>query len=422
MSEGVVHRTTKPGSKTSRRKFLTITASLAAATPLLAAAGQTRSAPGPRRVLAYVGTYSMKEGQPDYVGNGKGICLFEMDPATGVLSLRETYPNPSSPAWLAFDPSQTHLYSANETTTFEGANSGSVSAYGIDRATGRLILLNTVSSEGGGPSHLSIHPSGKFALVSNYMGGTVAVLSIRANGELGPATDVFHDQGTVGPERASSAPPGSFAISGHEQPHAHMVQSDAAGHFVFACDLALDRTLIWKFDAENGKLIPNDPPSVAVPPGDGPRHFAFHPTGRWFYSVQEESSTVVVYDYDPARGSLAPRQTVSTLPKGFAGTNFSAEIMTSSDGKFLYVSNRVHDSIAWFSISDSGMLKLGGVEWTRGDYPRHINIDPTGRFLFSCNQKADSITAFRVNRAIGSLTFTGHYTPVGTPACIVFFI
>jgi 6-phosphogluconolactonase len=198
------------------------------------------------------------------------------------------------------------------------------------------------------------------------------------------------------------------------------VQSDAAGHFVFVCDLALDRTLIWKFDAENGKLIPNDPPCVAVPPGDGPRHFAFHPTGRWFYSVQEEASTVVAYDYDQARGRLTPRQTVSTLPKGFAGTNYPAEIMTSADGRYLYVSNRVHDSIVWFSIGDSGTLKWGGMEWTRGDYPRHINIDPAGSFLFSCNQKADSITAFRVNRTNGSLTFTGQYTPVGTPACIVF--
>jgi 6-phosphogluconolactonase len=163
-----------------------------------------------------------------------------------------------------------------------------------------LTLLNTVSSEGANPTHLSIHPSGKFVLVASYFGGTVAVLPIHENGELGPATDVVHDQGTVGPEHAASAPPGSFAISGHDNPHAHMVLADAAGRFVFAADLALDRIFVWKFDAEKGKLIPNDPPSVAFPSGDGPRHFAFHPSGRWFYSLQEEGSTVVAFDYDPS--------------------------------------------------------------------------------------------------------------------------
>jgi len=407
-------------SKKSRRSFLKEGVSFAAAAPWLAHAGQTRTARGPGRVLAYVGTTSMKEGPPDYLGNGQGICLFEMDPATGALSLRETFANASNPSWLAFDPSRTHLYAVNEIPSFEGANSGSVSAYGIDRSTGRLTLLNTVNSQGAGPTHMSVHPSGKFALVANYVGGTVAVLPIRAHGELGPATDVFHDHGTVGPEHASSAPPGSFAISGHDQPHAHMVQSDASGRFVFACDLALDRTLIWKFDAEKGKLTPHDPPSVAVPAGDGPRHFAFHPTGRWFYSVQEEASTVMAYEYDSARGNLTPKQTVSTLPKGFAGTNFPAEIRTSTDGKYLYVSNRLHDSIAWFRIGDTGTLTLGGVEWTRGDYPTSFNLDPTGNFLFSCNQKADAVTAFRVNRNTGALIFTGLYTPVGTPGCIVF--
>ncbi len=407
-------------SKKSRRRFLKEGASFTAAAPWLARSGRTHTAGGPGRVLAYVGTYSLKEGQPDYLGNGQGIYLFEMDPATGALSLRETFANVSNPTWLALDSSRTHLYSANATTSFEGANSGSVSAFGIDRPTGRLTLLNTVSSQGSGPAHMSIHPSGKFALVANYMGGTVAVLSICANGELGPATDVFHDNGTVGPEHASSAPLGSFAISGHDQPHVHMVQSDASGHFVFACDLALDRTLIWKFNAEKGKLTPNDPPFVAVPPGDGPRHFTFHPTGRWFYSLQEEASTLVAYDYDSAGGKLTPKQTVSTLPMGFAGTNYPAEVMTSPDGKFLYASNRLHDSIAWFKISDTGTLTLGGVEWTRGDYPCSFNIDPTGNFLFSCNQKADAVTAFRVNRDTGALTFTGVYTSVGTPGCIVF--
>jgi 6-phosphogluconolactonase (cycloisomerase 2 family) len=295
-----------------------------------------------------------------------------------------------------------------------------VSAYSVDRASGHLTLLNTVSSEGANPTHLSIHPSGKFVLVASYFGGTVAVLPIHENGELGPATDVVHDQGTVGPERAASAPPGSFAISGHDHPHAHMVLPDAAGRFVLAADLGLDCIFVWKFDAEKGKLIPSDPPSVALPPGDGPRHFAFHPSGRWFYSLQEEGSTVVVFDYDPDHGRLTAKQTASSLPKGFAGSNFPAELMVSSDGRFLYASNRLHDSVAWFSISASGTLSYRGEEWTRGDHPRAFNFDPTGNFFYVCNQFADAITTFRINGTTGALTFTGQYTPVGSPASIIF--
>ena len=248
----------------------------------------------------------------------------------------------------------------------------------------------------------------------------MAVLPIQASGELGAATDVFHDQGAVGREHAASAPPGSFAISGHDKPHAHMVQADAAGRFVFAADLGLDRILVWKFDAEKGKLIPNDPPYVALPSGDGPRHFAFHPSGHWFYSLQEEGSTVVAYDYDPAQGRLTEKQSVSSLPKGFAGSNFPAEVMISPDGRFLYASNRLHDSIAWFSISATGTLAYRGEEWTRGDHPRAFNFDPTGNFFYVCNQFADAITTFRRNRTTGALTFTGQYTPVGSPASIIF--
>ena len=200
-----------------------------------------------------------------------------------------------------------------------------------------------------------------------------------------------------------------------------MIQSDPAGRFVFSPDLGLDRIFIWKFDAHEGKLIPHDPSSVALPPGDGPRHFTFHPNGRWFYSIQEEASTLVAYDYDAKNGRLAPKQTVSTLPKGFAGTNYTSGLMTSAHGKVLYAANRLHDSIAWFTINPTtGTLTFAGEEWTRGDYPRTFNIDPTGNFLYSCNQRADNITTFRVNRRTGALTFTGQYTPIGTAAMIIF--
>ncbi len=404
-----------------RRRFLQGTAAaLGRAWPAI---GQERrksgdGAAGPG--LAYVGTYSSPEGPEGSKGNGQGIYLFDVDRATGALSPREVFADGSNPAWLAFDATRTHLYSANETPTYQGTASGSVSAFTIDGTSGHLTLLNTVSSEGAGPAHLSVHPSGKYVLVANYAGGTVAVLPVLQNGGIGAAVDVKQDQGTVGAIHAASAPTGSFAISGHDKPHAHMVQADPSGKFVMWADLGLDQILIWKFDVETGKLTPNDPPYVALPAGDGPRHFTFHPNGRWFYSLQEEGSTLVLFDYDAARGRLTAKQTVSSLPKGFAGTNFTSEVMISGDAKFLYAANRLHDSIAWFSIGEGGALKFAGEEQTRGDYPRSFNIDPTGNFLYTCNQRGDAVATFRINRKTGALSFTGQYTAVGTPAIIIF--
>jgi len=411
-----------PLGQFSRRSFLQVAAGVAVMPPALARAGRGLSKPDPRRILAFVGTYTSPQGPEGSRGRGQGIYVFEMNPSSGVLTRREIIPNDVNPSCLAFQPSGGHLYSANEISNFSGGTAGSVSAYAVDRATGHLTLLNTVSSEGAGPAYLSVHPAGKHVLVANYGGGSVAVLSIHANGELGPAKQVIHHQGTVGPESSHSAPMGSFAFSGHDRPHAHMIQADAAGRFVFAADLGLDRIFIWRFDAETGVLTPNDPDSVALPPGDGPRHFVFHPAGKWFYSLQEEASTLVAFDYDAARGRLTEKQTLSSLPKGFVGTNFTSEVLISADGRFLYAANRLHDSIAWFPISATGTLTFGGEEWTRGDYPRSFNIDPTGNFLFCCNQHGDAVTTFRVNRQTGALTFTGNYTPVGTPSHIVFLI
>jgi 6-phosphogluconolactonase len=414
----------EPAHATSRRGFLkhavALTATGAVARSSLARSQRTRGNSAKGSMLAYIGTYSSPQGPEGSIGYGQGIYLFEVNLASGALSQREVFRSHSNPAWLAFDPSRTHLYSANETPTYHGKDSGSVSAYEIDRSSGQLTLLNTVSSEGAGPAHLSVHPAGKHVLVANYAGGTVAVLPIRENGELGSPTDVIHDQGTVGATHAASAPPGSFAISGHDHPHAHMIQADPAGRFVLSSDLGLDRIFIWKFDVQKGKLSANDPPSVAFPPGDGPRHFTFHRNGRWMYSLQEEGSTLVAFDYDATTGRLTAKQTVSSLPKGFTGTNFTSEVVVSPDGKFVYAANRLHDSIAWFSISKTGTLTFAGEAWTRGDYPRSFSIDPTGSFLYSCNQRSDAVTTFRINRQTGGLSFTGHYTPVGTPAIIIF--
>lgn len=394
-----------------RREFLKSAAALA---------GAERAVAQSRLKLAYVASYSSPQGPEGSKGYGEGIYLFAMDPATGALSQREVFPNKDNPSWLALDKARTRLYSANETADYQGKNSGSVSAYAVEPSNGRLTLLNVQSSQGAGPCYVSVHPSGKCVLVANYHGGTVAVLPIGPNGTLDVATDVRNDGGDPGPVRAASAPPGSFAISGHDRPHAHMVQADPSGRFVLSTDLGLDEILLWRFDVETGKLLPGDASPVNLPAGDGPRHFAFHPNGRWLYSLQEEASTITVFDYDSAAGKMAVRQTLSTLPKGFAGTNFTSEILISLDGRFLYAANRLHDSIAWFSIAAGGTLTLSGEEWTRGDYPRSFSIDPTGQYLYSCNQRSDAIACFRVNRQSGALASTGRYTPVGTPAMILF--
>ncbi|MBP1769026.1 MAG: pgl 1, partial [Candidatus Aminicenantes bacterium] len=353
-------------------------------------------------------------------GNGRGIHLFQANRATGALTPAGILEMGTSPSCLALNSSGTRLYSANETDRVGADREGTVSAFAIQRADGKLELLNSVPSGGAGPTFVSLHPSGRFMFVANYFGGTVAVLPILADGRLGAASDIKSPAGKIGPTRATNAPPGSFAFSGHDRTHAHMIQADPAGRFVLHADLGLDQIFVWKFDERKGALIPGDPPAVSLPPGDGPRHFCFHPNGRWFYSIQEEGSTIVLFDYDAARGRLASRQTISTLPPGFAGSNFCSEILVSADGRFVYAGNRLHDSIGIFSVGPDGSLTFVADEWTRGNYPRSFNFDPTGRFFYCCNQRADNIAVFRVERGTGGLNFTGHYASVGNPSIIVF--
>ena len=379
-----------------------------------------------RPLIAYVGTYTspLKNMRPTQVdlppGNGRGIHLFEVDRASGEMTPYDIYLMGTSPSALAFDKNKTHLYSANETERTGENEAGSVSAFEVSQTDGKLKLLNSVSSGGKGPAHLSIHPSGKYVLVANYFGGSVAVLPILPDGRLGEACDFKQDSGTVGPTKASNAPPGSFAFSGHDQAHAHMIQSDPSGRFVLHVDLGLDKIFVWKFDARSGKLTANDPPSVSLPPGDGPRHFHFHPNGRWLYSLQEEGSTVVLFDYDSEKGRLRFRQSISSLPPGYAGSNFCSGILVSEDGRFVYVGNRLHDSIGIFSVDKGGELTFLSEEWTRGDYPRSFNFTPSGEFMYSCNQRADNLATFRVDKRSGKLSFTGHYVPVGNPSIVVF--
>lgn len=377
-------------------------------------------------LIAYVGTYTsplqnMRPTQVDLPpGNGLGIHLFQVDRATGAMTPCGLTKMGTSPSCLVFNKTKTHLYSANETERIGTDESGSISAFTVSPTDGQLTLLNTVSSGGKGPAYVSLHPSGRFLLVANYFGGSIAVIPIQPDGSLGTACDVKKDEGIVGPRKATNAPTGSFAFSGHDQTHAHMVESDPSGRFVLSVDLGLDQILLWRFDDKKGVLNPNDPPFVSLPAGDGPRHFAFHPNGRYLYSIQEEGSNIVMFEYDAERGSIAPRQTISSLPPGFAGSNFCSEIMVSTDGRFVYAGNRLHDSIAIFSVGENGGLTFVTEEWTRGNYPRSFNFDPSGQFLYSCNQRADNIAVFRVDQKSGVPAFTGHYTPVGNPSIVVF--
>jgi 6-phosphogluconolactonase len=414
----------------SRRSFLKASALIAGGAPVVAQASQDRTARSRSMhtapLVAYVGTFSspLRDVLPTQVdlppGNGRGIHIFHVDRTTGSLTERGAFELGTSPSCVTVNAAGTCLYSTNETDRVGDAKEGTVSAFAIDRGTGQLTELNTVPSGGAGPTYISLHPSGRFALVANYFGGSVSVLPILPDGRLEAAAAVKRDEGSVGPRKATNAPPGTFAISGHDRTHAHMIQADPSGRFVLHVDLGQDRIYVWKFDEHAGVLTPNEPPHVSLPAGDGPRHFAFHPNGRWCYSIQEEGSTVVLFDYDGARGRLTARQTISSLPPGFHGSSFCSEILVSADGRFVYAGNRLHDSIAIFAIGRSGELTFVGEEWTRGDYPRSFTFDPSGRFLYSCNQRGDNVAVFRVARATGRLAFTGHYAAVGNPSSIVF--
>jgi 6-phosphogluconolactonase (cycloisomerase 2 family) len=393
----------------SRRSFVGGVTAVATMSLLHGAAARAQSA----RMRAYVGTYTGKDG------NGEGIYVFDYEAASGMLLNKRLAARSASPSWIALHPSRKFLYAVNEVADFAGG-SGSVSAFAIEPG-GELRELNKVSSEGAGPAHLSLDATGKFALVANYGGGSISVLPIDESGRLGKAVDVQRHEDGVGAARATNAPAGSFAISGHDAPHAHMIATSPDNRFVLATNLGQDRIYIYGFDAASGKLSKSaHEPFATLPSGDGPRHFAFHPSGKWLYSLQEEASTVAAFRWDAERGQLHEEQTVSALPPGFAGTSFASESLVSPDGKTLYAANRLHDAIAVFSIDERGRLSWQGETATGGDYPVQCRIDPAGRFFFACNRKSDAITSFRIELATGSLTPTGQYIGVGSPASITF--
>lgn len=372
----------------------------------------------PDPILAFVGTDTVPV---DGAANGRGVYTYRLDRKSGRLRLLKLAVETASPSWICVHPSGQYLFAVNEVSNYEG-NSGSVSAFAIDRVNGDLRHLNTVSSHGAGPTHMSVDASGKYAFVANYYGGSFAVLPILENGKLGPAIYTHMDEHSLGSLHASDAPDGSFAISGHEAPHAHMIQLDPLNRFLLQTDLGQDRIYVYRFDSQTGQLTPADTPFYQLPSGDGPRHFVFHPNGWWMYSIQEEASTLVFFHYDSGTGSLAAMQTISTLPHGFAGTNFCSEVVITPDGLSLYAANRLHNSIAIFRIARDGMLHHEGEVMTEGDYPNHIAMAPDGKTMYVCNQRSDQITVFERDESTGLLTFTGEFLALGTPMCMAFLV
>jgi 6-phosphogluconolactonase len=347
----------------------------------------------------YVGTYTGKAS--------KGIYTLTLDLSTGKLSEPQVAAETTSPSFLAIHPGNKFLYAVNEVPTFNGEKTGSVTAFSI-APDGKLTQLNAQPSAGTGPCHISLDKQGKFALVANYGGGSVAVLPIASDGKLQPpASSVQHTGSSVNPQR-------------QKEPHAHSINLDKDNRFAFAADLGLDKILVYRFDAQSGKLSPNDPPHATLAPGSGPRHFAFHPTGKYAFANNEITSSVTAFTYDPARGALTEIHTVTTLPQETKG-NSTAEIVVHPTGKFVYVSNRGHDSIAVFSIdAQTGRLTPAGHQQTGGKTPRNFNVDPGGQYLLAANQSSDSITVFRINADTGALTSAGSTATVGSPVCVRF--
>jgi len=374
---------------------------------LTLAAAPAAAAVLPTYHYAYVGTYTP---------NGGGIYLFRLDPATAELTQLQLIDDIRNPTWLAVNAAQTRLYAVSEIDNYQGMHSGAVVSYAIDNDSLQIKRIGAVSSGGPGPAHVSVHPSGKFVFAANYVGGSVAVFPVGSDGALGDATDVRPSVGPRHHVRGANDPPGQFAFSDHDGPHLHMVAADPSGQFVIANDAGLDLTLIWRLDAAAGKLLPAEVPVVTAPPGSAPRHFVFHPNGRVFYNLYEHDAKVAVYDYDAARGGMKLKQVVSSLPPKFAGSNLASEIIMTADGRYLYVANRLHNAVSIFGVAADGQLRAISEAWVHADSPRSLSIDPGGTFLYSCNQRGDSITSFHLNPLTGGLIFTGRFEAVGSPA------
>jgi 6-phosphogluconolactonase len=353
------------------------------------------------KTLVFVGTYSS--------GDNEGVYTCELDSATGALARLHTSGAVKNPSFVAIHPSKRFLYAVSEVADYKDSGSGAVTAFALDSSTGKLSVLNHQSSTSAGPCHVVVDRQGKNALVANYGGATAAVLPIAGDGKLAPASSTVHHEGH------------SVDASRQEAPHPHSINLDPAGRFAFVADLGLDKVMIYRLDPVAGTLTANDPPAASVPPGSGPRHFAFHPSGKFAYVINEMKSTVTAFKYDAEHGTLEPIATVTTLPDGFTGENTTAEVQVHPSGKFLYGSNRGHDSIAIFAIDQAtGSLKPIGHQPTGGKTPRNFGIDPDGKFLLAANQDSNTITVLGIDPRTGKLQGTGHSIDIPRPVCVKF--
>lgn len=351
-----------------------------------------------REWIVYVGTYTRPPS--------KGIYAYRFNAATGVLTSLGLAAEASNPSFLAVHPNERFLYAVGEDSK------GSVSSFAIDRATGRLKLLNTVSANGNGPCHLTCDRTGRWLFVANYGSGSIVALPVHSDGTLGDASSfIEHTGSSVDPQRQAG-------------PHAHSVDISPDNRYLIVNDLGLDETLVYRFDAAKGQLTPNGPgpaKSARMAPGSGPRHLAFSPSGDFAYVLNEMASTVTALAYDKRRGILEEIQTISALPSGYSGSSSGAEIAVHPGGRFLYASNRGHDSIAIFSIDPKkGVMKP--LDWvsTEGRTPRNFAIDPGGNFLLAANQNSNTIVVFRIDRATGRLSATSNVGDIPSPVSLVF--
>ena len=365
-------------------------------------------------MLVYIGTYTepIRFGTGRILqGKGEGIYVYRLDLSSGAMEWVSKTAGITNPSYLAFDSTQRFLYAVNELKTYEDRPSGTVSAFAVDRETGRLRFLNRRLTHGTDPCHVLVDQKRKYLFVSNFMSGSVCVLPVLGDGSLGEACDFVQHQGSgIDPVRQKG-------------PHAHSATLDRANRFVVIPDLGLDRLMVYRFDPERGMLEPNQVPWIKMKPGAGPRHVTFHPGGRFAYLINELDSTLAALSYNGSRGTFKVLQVVSTLPADFHGESTCAVVEVSPSGAFVYGSNRGHDSIVIYRIDQrTGRLAYVGHEPTQGKTPRSFGIDPTGRFLLAANQDSDTIVTFRIEQRTGRLLPTGHVTQVPTPVCVKFLL